>query len=130
MGVMVTGDVIISTDLPAVALAPSQLPIYDRPIELALLHRDARSGAEHYLIRYPEGLQSRPHRHTAAHTMVILEGSLEANGQVIGPSSYCHFPAGEVMTHAPSAGTSCLFVLIFDGPFDVLPSAAEGDATD
>jgi len=51
--------------------------------------------------------------------MVVLEGSLVANGRVVGPSSYCHFPAGEVMTHAPAPGTSCLFVIIFDGPFDV-----------
>jgi hypothetical protein len=119
---MAYGDVVISSDLPSVALAPSQLPIYDREIELAVLHRDVESGAEHYLIRYPEGLQSRPHRHSAAHTMVILEGSLVANGRVVGPSSYCHFPAGELMTHAPAAGTSCLFVLIFDGPFDVHPA--------
>ena len=118
---MANGHVIICADLPSAALARSRLPIYDREIELALLHRDDRSGAEHYLIRYPEGLQSRPHRHSAAHTMVVLEGSLEANGEVVGPSSYCHFPAGEVMTHAPAAGSSCLFVIIFDGPFDVHP---------
>lgn len=115
------GDVVISADLPTLALTSASPAIYDREIELALLHRDERSGAEHYLIRYPEGLQSLPHRHSAAHTMVVLEGALEANGQVVGPSSYCHFPAGQVMTHAPAAGTHCLFVLIFDGPFDVQP---------
>lgn len=80
----------------------------------------SRAGA-HYVIRYPQGLQWRPHRHTAAHTMVILDGSLIANGRVVGPSSYCHFPAGEVMTHAPAEGSHCLFVIIFDGPFDVHP---------
>ena len=122
---MELGDVIVTSDLPALALSSSQLPIYDRPIELALLHRDERSGAEHYLIRYPEGLRSLPHRHSAAHTMVVLDGALEANGQVVGPSSYCHFPAGEVMTHAPAAGRSCLFVLVFDGPFDVQPVGTE-----
>ena len=53
--------------------------------------------------------------------MVILDGSLIANGRVVGPSSYCHFPAGEVMTHAPAEGSHCLFVIIFDGPFDVHP---------
>ena len=74
------GDVVISADLPNVTLSPSQLPIYHRPIELALLHRDERTGAEHYVIRYPEGLRSLPHRHSAAHTIVVLEGALEANG--------------------------------------------------
>lgn len=129
MTAMTNGDVVISADLPSVALAPSRLPIYDREIELALLHRDVRSGAEHYLIRYPEGLHSTPHRHSAAHTMVVLEGALEANGQVVGPLSYCHFPAGEVMTHAPAAGSSCLFVIVFDGPFDVHPVIDDADAS-
>jgi hypothetical protein len=111
--------VLLLDDLESVQLQPSRLPIYDRDIELALLHRDARSGAEHYLIRYPRGLRSRPHTHTAAHTMVVLDGALEANGQVLRAPSYAHFPAGAVMTHQPAAGTSCLFVIVFDGPFDV-----------
>ena len=118
---MPVGEVVVVENLREHALAPTQLPIYDREIEIGLLHHDAGSGTEHYLIRYPAGLRTRPHRHSAAHTMVILEGSLLANGRVVGPGSYCHFPAGEVMTHEPAPGTSCLFVLIFDGPFDVYP---------
>lgn len=79
-----------------------RLPIYDREIEIAQLHIDERSGAEHHLIRYPEGLRAQPHTHAAAHTMVVLEGVLNANGQELGPFAYCHFPAGEVMTHQPA----------------------------
>ncbi|MDQ4054847.1 MAG: DUF4437 domain-containing protein [Actinomycetota bacterium] len=104
-------------------LEESQPVIYDRPIGLRLLHRDPHSGAEHYLIRYPNGLQAQAHTHTAAHTIVVLEGELDANGQSLGPGSYCHFPAGEVMHHAPARGGHCLFVIIFDGPFDVTPAA-------
>jgi hypothetical protein len=54
---MIHGDVVIFDDLPSLALEPSELPIYDREIELASLHRDTRTGAEHYLIRYPAGLR-------------------------------------------------------------------------
>lgn len=111
---------------PALASMPleeSQPAIYDRPIGLRLLHRDPDSGAEHYLVRYPEGLQAQPHTHTAAHTMVVLEGQLDANGRRLGPGSYCHFPAGEVMHHAPAPGEHCLLVVLFDGPFDVTPAA-------
>lgn len=108
-----------SEQLASVELRSSRLPIYDREIELALLHRDERTGAEHYVIRYPEGLQSSPHTHTAAHTMVVLDGALEANGEVLTAPAYVHFPAGEIMTHRPAGGRSCLFVVVFDGPFDV-----------
>jgi len=97
----------------------AEQPAYDRPFELRLLYEDPGSGAEHYLVYYPPGLVGRRHRHTAAHTIVVLEGALEANGETVGPGSYCHFPAGEPMHHAPAAGESCLFVLLFDGPFDL-----------
>ena len=111
-------------DLASMPLEESQPVIYDRPIGLRLLHRDPGSGSEHYLVRYPEGLQARPHTHSAAHTIVVLEGELEANGEHLGPGSYCHFPAGEVMHHAPAAGRHCLFVITFDGPFDVTPAGS------
>jgi quercetin dioxygenase-like cupin family protein len=76
-------------------------------------------GEEHYLVRYPAGLKGRPHQHTAAHTIIVLEGQLDANGRVIGPGSYAHFPAGDVMRHQAAGDVLCLFVLLFHGPFDV-----------
>jgi quercetin dioxygenase-like cupin family protein len=93
--------------------------IYDKPIELRLLFEDPVSGEEHYLVRYPAGLRGRVHRHSAAHTVVVLEGQLEANGQVIGPGSYAHFPAGEPMQHQAAEDGPCLFVSLFHGSFDV-----------
>lgn len=105
----------------AVDLDWSQPAIYDRPIGLRLLYQDPASGAEHYLVRYPAGLNARWHRHNAAHTIVVVDGSLEANGEVVGPGGYCHFPAGQAMHHAPAGAESCLFITIFHGPFDVQP---------
>jgi quercetin dioxygenase-like cupin family protein len=118
---MTDDHAIIVDGLGSLDLGQSQPAIYDRPIGLRLLYQDPGSGAEHYVIRYPAGLQARSHRHTAAHTIVVLEGRLEANGEVIGPGAYCHFPAGQPMHHAPAGGGSCLFVTIFHGPFDVEP---------
>jgi quercetin dioxygenase-like cupin family protein len=115
------GRAIIVDSLGSVGLGPSQPIIYDREIGLGLLYRDPDSGAEHYLVRYPAGLKARVHRHTAAQTIVVLEGRLEVNDQVIGPGAYCHFPPGEPMRHAPAESDSCLFVTVFDGPFDVQP---------
>jgi quercetin dioxygenase-like cupin family protein len=117
-----TGErAVIAGDLASLPLEQSQPVIYDRPIGLRLLYQDPDSGAEHYLIRYPAGLRARRHRHTAAHTIVVLEGRLLANGTVVGPGAYVHFPADTVMHHAPAADSSCLFVTIFHGPFDVHP---------
>lgn len=108
--------------------------IYDRPVQLRLLYQDPLTGAEHYVVRYPAGLQVLRHRHRAAHTIIVLEGRLIANGKIVGPGSYCHFPAGEPMHHAPTDTSDCVFVTIFDGPFDVEPlktgeQAFDGPAT-
>ena len=120
-GTMDDNDAVIIDGLASLELDQSQPSIYDRPIGVRLLHHDPTSGAEHYLIRYPAGLQARVHRHSAAHTIVVLEGRLEADGRHLGPGSYCHFPAGAPMHHAPADGQECLFVTIFHGPFDVQP---------
>ena len=98
--------------------AAASAAVYDRPIGIRALLEDPVSGEEHYLVRYPSGVRGRMHRHTAAHTIVVLEGRLDANGQLIGPGAYAHFPGGEPMRHQ-GAADGCLFVLIFHGPFDV-----------
>src|SRR5438045_9639291 len=87
--------------------------VYDQPIGLQVLYEDPQTGEEHYLIRYPAGVKGRTHTHTAAHTIVVLEGQLEANGRVVGAGSYVHFPAGESMKHQATTGQSCLFVIMF-----------------
>ena len=110
-------DALRSLDLDEPGAAAAA--VYDRPFGIRLLHEDPASGAEHYLIRYPAGLRGRAHRHSAAHTIVVLDGRLDANGRVIGPGAYAHFPAGETMRHQATGGEPCLFVLLFDGPFDV-----------
>ncbi len=112
---------IVAEGLDRLDLDLAQPVIYDRPIGIRLLYRDRSSGAEHYVVRYPDGLTARWHRHTAAHTIVVLDGVLKVNGRHVGPRTYCHFPAGQAMHHAPADGHSCLFVVLFHGPFDVHP---------
>jgi quercetin dioxygenase-like cupin family protein len=113
------GNATIVDDVGSAEMRRSRQEIYDRDVELHSLYQDPRSGAEHYVVRYPAGLKALPHRHTAAHTIIVLEGQLEVNDTVVGPGSYCHFPGGEVMFHAPADDAECLFVILFDGPFDV-----------
>jgi quercetin dioxygenase-like cupin family protein len=115
------GRAIIVDGLRSLELEPSRPSIYDRDIGVRTLHEDPNSGAEHYLIRYPPGLKTRLHRHTFAHTFVVVEGQLEANGQIVGPGSYCHFEAGEPMRHEPAGEDSCLFVAVLDAAGDTEP---------
>ena len=113
------GKAVIVDDLGSVEMERSQQAIYDREFQLRMLYQDPESGEEHYLVRYPAGLKAKRHRHTAAHTIVVLHGRLAVNDEVVGPGAYCHFPAGEAMSHAPAGSDACLFVIIFHGPFDV-----------
>jgi quercetin dioxygenase-like cupin family protein len=93
--------------------------VYNQPIGLRLLHEEPGGGEEHYLVRYPAGLRGRRHQHTAAHTIIVLDGQLDADGTVIGPGSYAHFPGGQPMRHQAAGDVSCMFVVLFHGPFDV-----------
>lgn len=116
------GKAIVVGDPHSVELrppGPDAAAVYDREIALGLLYEDEESGEEHYVVLYPAGVKGRVHTHTAAHTMVVLEGALEVNGRVIGPGGYAHFPGGEPMQHQSGGDGDCLFVLIFHGPFDV-----------
>ena len=113
-----TGPV-IHRDLNAIALRTTEQPAYDRPFELEILHQDQRTGAEHYIVRYRPGTKARLHRHTAAHTIIVLEGHMMVDGQLLDPGGYAHHPGGTTMLHEPAIDEGCTFVLLFDGPFDL-----------
>lgn len=104
----------------------TEQPAYDRPFELELLHRDQQSGAEHHVVRYRPGTRAQPHRHTAAHTIVVLDGHLKVDGPLLGPGGYAYHPGGTTMLHEPAGDEGCTFVLFFDGPFDLQLSGSHG----
>ena len=106
-------------DLVGLDLPQRTLSAYDRPIGLHLLHEDPDSGVELYVVEYAPGTSAAWHRHSVAHTIVILEGRLEVNGVSIGPGDLCRYPAGMRMKHQPSAGSGCRFLIVFEGTSDV-----------
>jgi len=118
------GDARIVADLDTVETAPQKISVYDREIGVRLLYEDPVTGEEHYLIRYPAGLGAKAHRHTAAHTIIVLEGRLLVNEVVVGPGSYCHFSPGVTMFHAPADDGPVVFLNLFHGPSDVEPVEA------
>ncbi len=114
-----SNDSLIVRDLATLELPLRKLAPYDRPIGMQLLHEDTQSGVELFVVEYPAGTQAAQHRHAAAHTMVVLAGQLEVNGEILGPGSLCRIPAETPMHHAPAAGASCRFLMIFEGESDV-----------
>ncbi len=116
---MEQGQAIIVDHPSSIEMGRSRQPVYDREFEIRLLYEDPSTGAEHYVARYPPGLKALPHRHSAAHTIIVLDGQMAVNDTVVGTGAYCHFPAGEVMFHGPGGNEGCTFIIIFHGPFDV-----------
>jgi quercetin dioxygenase-like cupin family protein len=106
-------------ELRSLDLDEREMDVYDKPIGIRQLFEDPVSGAEHHLIRYPEGMKGRRHRHSVAHTILVLDGAIEIDGQVLGPGGYAHHPANTPMLHQAAPGHGTLFVIMFDGPFDV-----------
>jgi quercetin dioxygenase-like cupin family protein len=112
-------DPVIVADVCALSLRTSEQPAYDRPFELDVLYTDPTTGAEHFVVRYRVGTKAKWHRHSSAHTIVVVSGRLVVNGQALGPGGYAHFAARTAMLHEPAEEHDCTFVLIFDGPFDL-----------
>jgi hypothetical protein len=96
-----------------------EIEVYDKPIGMRQLFLDPASGAEHLVVRYPVGMTARRHQHGVAHTIVVIDGALEVDGKVLGPGGYVRHPANTPMHHQPFPGQGTLFVIMFDGPFDV-----------
>src|SRR6266511_4177549 len=96
------GEAVVVDGLGSAPTEPAESVVHDAPFGVRVLHRDAGSGAEHDLVEYPPGLRAQVHRHAAAHTIVVLDGRLAVNHDIIGPGGYSHFPAGEPMLHGPA----------------------------
>ncbi len=123
------GEAVVVDGLGSAPTEPAESVVHDAPFGVRVLHRDAGSGAEHDLVEYPPGLRAQVHRHAAAHTIVVLDGRLAVNHDIIGPGGYSHFPAGEPMLHGPAGDGGCRFVTLFDGPYDVEPLNVEAEAS-
>jgi quercetin dioxygenase-like cupin family protein len=117
---MKRGEAIIVDRLGSIETDGARPVIYDREIGMRLLYEDPGSGAEHYLVRYPAGLKAKMHRHTAAQTIVVLEGRLAVNDEIIGPGAYCHFPPGE----PPCSTLRPAMTRVCSSPFSTVPATS------
>lgn len=78
----------------------------------ARLIKDAETGAEAILVRYPAGHWTPDHSHPCAHGLVVIEGTLFTQSGDFGPGDVVWYPEGMVGQHgATSAGP--VTVLLF-----------------
>ena len=105
---------VVLAELQAVRLEEAHPPWYPKPIRRKVLYHDPGSGARHILVRYPADLNAPAHHHNCAHTIVVVEHDMIINGRVVGPGTYCHFPAGQTMLHTSTKDQDCLFLIMFD----------------
>lgn len=96
-------------------------------LEVQSLHTDSTTSV--LFARFSAGWTRRaPVRCTAAEEFVVLDGTLELNGIVLGPASVAHVPVGAVRATTTTT-TGCTAVAWFVGPLgweDAAPSAAPG----
>lgn len=71
------------------------------PLEVHPIRADGRTSV--LLARFRAGwVRHRPVRCTAAEEFIVLDGTIEVNGSVLGPGSVAHVPAGAARTTTTS----------------------------
>ena len=68
---------------------------------------------------YPRGYRMGWHRHSCAHGMYIIEGSMETSLGIVRKGEFVWFPAGVAMDHGATALEDCTFLFITNAPFDI-----------
>lgn len=98
-------------------------------VEAKQLSRDPASGACSLLCRYPPGWRRGPHRLSATHEFLVLEGRIALDGVAYGLDDYAWLPAGHASAGAATAD-GAVVLTFFDAAPALLPSApspAPGD---
>ena len=90
-----------------------------RTFYLKNLIRDAETGMEVLLIRYPAGVVTPLHTHPCAHGMYVLNGTLTTHDGHYGPGSFVWFPEGEKIEHGATSGTDVTVLFITNKRFGI-----------
>lgn len=72
---------------------------------------DRGRGSVTSLYRFQPGAQIPPHPHGGVEECYVLEGDLEANGEVLGPGDYTCAPAGSFHPSVRTAGGAMVLII-------------------
>ena len=99
-------------------------------VGVKVLSHDTDSGASTTIIRYPAGWRRDASHHLAVHEeFLVLEGSLEINGNTYGPYCYANLPAGYNRQGAASVHGAVVLTM-FSGEPHTKEGAAAADMMD
>jgi len=68
---------------------------------------------------YPKGYMMGRHKHTCAHGMYIIEGSMQTDLGVVKKGEFVWYPANVEMDHGATMTEDCTFLFITNAPFDI-----------
>jgi hypothetical protein len=94
---------------------------------LSAVWGNPNTGASEFLQKFPAGMDSGWHWHTAAYEGVVIQGKFThtfkgAAPQTGGPGSVWSQPARQVHDDKCEAGSDCIIVVYFHGKLDFIPA--------
>ncbi len=69
--------------------------------------------------KYPKGYHLAWHKHSCAHGMYVIKGSMETNLGTVKAGDFVWWPAGVAMEHGATATEDCEFLFVTNSPFDI-----------
>jgi quercetin dioxygenase-like cupin family protein len=87
----------------------------------ARLIKDADTGVEAILVRYPAGRVTADHTHPCAHGLVVIEGRLFTQDGEFGPGDVVWYPEGVVGCHGATEAGPVTVLLFTNKAFAIDP---------
>jgi quercetin dioxygenase-like cupin family protein len=103
-------------------------PVTGEAYHSARLVKDAETGAEAILVRYPAGAVTPDHTHPCAHGLVVLSGQLLTQGGVFGPGDVVWYPEGSIGHHGATAAAEVTALVFSNKAFGITYLTGEGAA--
>lgn len=93
-------------------------------VKAAVVHGDMQKGSSRFFLKYPAGLVTPPHHHTADHHGTLISGrvTLEVDGkkQTLGAGSYFALSGKASHIARVEGSEDAVFFIQADGPWDAV----------
>ncbi len=83
------------------------------------LVKDPLHGMVVNVSKYPKGFQLPWHKHSCAHGMYVIRGSMETDLGTVNEGDFVWWPAGVEMQHGATMNEDCVFLFVTNAPYDI-----------